>query len=162
MILVTTDEIPGRRVTRVLGLVQGSSVRARHIGQDITAFLKNLRRDPPVHQAARGSARTVPGPHARGSGRSGRQRHHRRSLLVDRYLGGRIRIARLRHGGCDRGMTSRSLHDWLPGRAACYISPHEVWSMEGNAVSRGAFQSRRRRDVRRHPADHVGAGSAPR
>jgi uncharacterized protein YbjQ (UPF0145 family) len=42
MILVTTDEIPGHRVTRVLGLVQGSSVRARHIGQDITAFLKNL------------------------------------------------------------------------------------------------------------------------
>jgi uncharacterized protein YbjQ (UPF0145 family) len=42
MILVTTDEIVGHRVVRVLGLVQGSSVRARHIGQDITAFLKNL------------------------------------------------------------------------------------------------------------------------
>jgi len=42
MILVTTDEMPGHRVTRVLGLVQGSSVRARHIGQDLTAFLKNL------------------------------------------------------------------------------------------------------------------------
>ena len=42
MILVTSDEIPGHRVTRVLGLVQGSSVRARHIGSDITAFLKNL------------------------------------------------------------------------------------------------------------------------
>jgi uncharacterized protein YbjQ (UPF0145 family) len=42
MILVTTDEIAGHRVVRVLGLVQGSSVRARHIGQDITAFLKNL------------------------------------------------------------------------------------------------------------------------
>lgn len=42
MILVTTDEIPGHRVSRVLGLVQGSSVRARHLGKDITAFLKNL------------------------------------------------------------------------------------------------------------------------
>lgn len=42
MILVTTDEVPGHRITRVVGLVQGSSVRARHIGQDITAFLKNL------------------------------------------------------------------------------------------------------------------------
>jgi uncharacterized protein YbjQ (UPF0145 family) len=42
MILVTTDEIPGRRVVRVLGLVQGSSVRARHIGQDLAAFMKNL------------------------------------------------------------------------------------------------------------------------
>jgi uncharacterized protein YbjQ (UPF0145 family) len=42
MILVTTDEIPGHHVSRVLGLVQGSSVRARHIGKDLTAFLKNL------------------------------------------------------------------------------------------------------------------------
>ncbi|HEX6790073.1 MAG TPA: YbjQ family protein [Candidatus Krumholzibacteria bacterium] len=42
MIIVTTDEIPGHRVTRVLGLVQGSSVRARHIGKDLTAFFKNL------------------------------------------------------------------------------------------------------------------------
>ena len=32
MILVTTDEIPGRKIVRVMGLVQGSSVRARHIG----------------------------------------------------------------------------------------------------------------------------------
>ena len=42
MILVTSDEIPGHRVLKVLGLVQGSSVRARHIGQDLTAFMKNL------------------------------------------------------------------------------------------------------------------------
>jgi len=42
MILVTSDEIPGHRVVRVIGLVQGSSVRARHIGQDLTAFLKNI------------------------------------------------------------------------------------------------------------------------
>lgn len=42
MILVTTEGIVGHRVTRVFGLVQGSSVRARHIGSDITAFLKNL------------------------------------------------------------------------------------------------------------------------
>ena len=42
MIVVTTDEMPGYRVTKVLGLVQGSSVRARHLGHDILAFLKNL------------------------------------------------------------------------------------------------------------------------
>jgi uncharacterized protein YbjQ (UPF0145 family) len=42
MILVTTDEIPGHRVTKVVGLVQGSSVRARHLGKDLTAFFKNL------------------------------------------------------------------------------------------------------------------------
>ncbi len=42
MIVVTTDEVPGHRVTRVIGLVQGSSVRARHLGTDILAFFKNL------------------------------------------------------------------------------------------------------------------------
>jgi uncharacterized protein YbjQ (UPF0145 family) len=42
MIVVTTDEVPGHRVTQVLGLVQGSSVRARHLGTDILAFFKNL------------------------------------------------------------------------------------------------------------------------
>lgn len=42
MIVVTTDDVPGYRVTKVFGLVQGSSVRARHLGHDILAFLKNL------------------------------------------------------------------------------------------------------------------------
>ena len=42
MILVTTDDVPGHRVTRVIGLVQGSSVRGRHLGKDLTAFFKNL------------------------------------------------------------------------------------------------------------------------
>lgn len=42
MTVTTTDFIPGRRVVRVLGLVQGSSIRARHVGQDILAALKNL------------------------------------------------------------------------------------------------------------------------
>ncbi len=42
MIVVTTDDVPGHRITQVLGLVQGSSVRARHLGSDILAFFKNL------------------------------------------------------------------------------------------------------------------------
>jgi len=42
MTLTTANEIPGRRVVRVLGLVQGSSVRARHIGRDLTAAFKNI------------------------------------------------------------------------------------------------------------------------
>ena len=42
MIVVTTDEVPGHRITQVFGLVQGSSVRARHLGTDILAFFKNL------------------------------------------------------------------------------------------------------------------------
>ena len=42
MILLTTDEVPGRRVERVIGLVRGNTVRARHLGRDIMAWLKNL------------------------------------------------------------------------------------------------------------------------
>lgn len=42
MTVTTTDYVPGRRVTRILGLVQGSSIRARHVGQDLLAALKNL------------------------------------------------------------------------------------------------------------------------
>jgi len=42
MIVATTDEIAGRRATRTLGLVKGSTVRACHVGEDIVAFMKNL------------------------------------------------------------------------------------------------------------------------
>jgi len=42
MILVTTMEVPGRDFAEVFGLVRGSSVRARHLGKDITAIFKNI------------------------------------------------------------------------------------------------------------------------
>ena len=42
MILVNTEFVPGMRVVRVCGLVQGSTVRAKHIGRDIAASLKNI------------------------------------------------------------------------------------------------------------------------
>lgn len=42
MIVVTTNEIPGKRVVKVIGLAKGNTVRARHVGQDILAFLKNM------------------------------------------------------------------------------------------------------------------------
>ena len=42
MIVVTSDTIPGRRIERTIGLVKGNSVRARHVGRDITAFFKNV------------------------------------------------------------------------------------------------------------------------
>ena len=41
MILVTTDEVPGRRVERVLGMVRGNTIRGRHVGKDILAHLRN-------------------------------------------------------------------------------------------------------------------------
>jgi uncharacterized protein YbjQ (UPF0145 family) len=42
MILATSDKIPGKRIVKVLGLVRGNTVRARHLGKDVLAMLKNL------------------------------------------------------------------------------------------------------------------------
>lgn len=42
MLLVTADEVPGHRVTRVLGLVRGNTVRTRNVGADFLAGLRNL------------------------------------------------------------------------------------------------------------------------
>jgi uncharacterized protein YbjQ (UPF0145 family) len=42
MILVTTETVPGMTVTKVLGLVRGNTIRARHVGQDIKAAFRNL------------------------------------------------------------------------------------------------------------------------
>ncbi|MEW6745099.1 MAG: YbjQ family protein [Planctomycetota bacterium] len=42
MIYSSADGVPGRRIVATLGLVRGSSIRAAHLGQDITAWLKNL------------------------------------------------------------------------------------------------------------------------
>jgi uncharacterized protein YbjQ (UPF0145 family) len=42
MIVVTTEAVPGREVVEALGLVRGSTVRAKHVGADIVAALRNL------------------------------------------------------------------------------------------------------------------------
>lgn len=42
MIVVTTETVPGKRVVNTLGLVRGNTVRARHIGKDILATLRNI------------------------------------------------------------------------------------------------------------------------
>ncbi len=42
MIVATADSIPEKRIVRTLGVVRGNSVRARHIGRDILALLKNI------------------------------------------------------------------------------------------------------------------------
>lgn len=42
MIVVTSSSIAGRRVVRTLGLVRGNTIRARHIGKDIMAGLRNI------------------------------------------------------------------------------------------------------------------------
>ena len=42
MILVTTDSIQGKKIIKMLGLVRGNTIRARHIGRDIMAVFKNI------------------------------------------------------------------------------------------------------------------------
>lgn len=42
MIVVTTPDVSGFRIAETLGMVRGSSVRARHLGSDIAAHLRNI------------------------------------------------------------------------------------------------------------------------
>ncbi len=42
MIVVTCEFVSGQEVTEVLGLVKGSTTRARHVGRDLTAFFRNV------------------------------------------------------------------------------------------------------------------------
>lgn len=42
MIVTTTENIPGQEVSEILGIARGSTVRARNVGRDIFAGLKNL------------------------------------------------------------------------------------------------------------------------
>ena len=42
MIVVTVEQIKGRRITETMGLVRGSTIRARHVGHDIMAALRSI------------------------------------------------------------------------------------------------------------------------
>ena len=42
MLIATTETITGHDITQTLGLVRGNTIRARHVGRDITAALRNL------------------------------------------------------------------------------------------------------------------------
>ena len=42
MIMVSASQIEGKKITKTMGLVKGSSIRARHIGRDITAGLRSV------------------------------------------------------------------------------------------------------------------------
>ena len=42
MLLSNLEVVPGKRVVKHLGLVQGSTVRAKHVGKDLFASLKNI------------------------------------------------------------------------------------------------------------------------
>ena len=42
ILVTTTENVPGKKVVKILGVVRGSTVRSRNIGRDIGAGFKNL------------------------------------------------------------------------------------------------------------------------
>ncbi len=42
MMVTTTHDIAGKRIVRTIGLVRGNTIRARHVGRDFMASLKNM------------------------------------------------------------------------------------------------------------------------
>ncbi len=42
MILTSTESVPGREISQILGLVRGNTVRSRHLGRDISAAFRNM------------------------------------------------------------------------------------------------------------------------
>jgi len=42
MIITTTFDVPGKKIGKILGLVKGNTIRARHVGRDIMASLKTI------------------------------------------------------------------------------------------------------------------------
>ncbi|MFB0932942.1 MAG: heavy metal-binding domain-containing protein, partial [Pseudomonadales bacterium] len=42
MIVSNIEIIPGKRITKHLGMVHGNTVRTKHLGRDIMAVLKNI------------------------------------------------------------------------------------------------------------------------
>jgi len=42
LITTTTSEVPGKKVIKIIGIVEGNTVRVRNIGRDIGAGLKSI------------------------------------------------------------------------------------------------------------------------
>ncbi len=42
MIVVTSETIAGKKIVKTCGLVRGNTIRARHVGRDIMAALRNI------------------------------------------------------------------------------------------------------------------------
>ncbi|NOY89227.1 MAG: YbjQ family protein [FCB group bacterium] len=42
MIITTSENIVGKKIVKTIGLVKGNTIRARHIGRDIEAALRNI------------------------------------------------------------------------------------------------------------------------
>lgn len=40
--MITTDFVAGKKIIKTIGLVRGNTIRARHLGRDILAALRNI------------------------------------------------------------------------------------------------------------------------
>ena len=42
MIITTSDQVEGKKITKTIGMVKGSTIRARHLGRDFMAGLRGV------------------------------------------------------------------------------------------------------------------------
>jgi len=42
MIITTLEHVPGKKIKKHFGLVQGNTIRSKHVGRDLMAGLKNI------------------------------------------------------------------------------------------------------------------------
>ena len=42
MIIATSDQVEGKKIVKTIGMVKGSTIRARHLGRDIMAGLRGM------------------------------------------------------------------------------------------------------------------------
>ena len=42
MIITTSEQVEGKKVKKTIGMVKGSTIRAKHIGKDIMASFRNI------------------------------------------------------------------------------------------------------------------------
>ena len=93
MLVATTEHLPGRKVTEVLGVVFGSCVQTKHVGKDIGAGLRSV-----VGGEARGYTELM-----EESRRTAMQRmiEDAKKLNADAIIGMRYATAQTMHGAAE-------------------------------------------------------------
>ncbi len=98
MIIVTIEHLPGYEITEVLGVVYGSTVRAKHLGSDIAAAFKNL-----AGGELKGYMDLLE--HGSSSRKTRCRRNNRCKVLYIEYYAGSIR--NIRHRNCGESEKER-------------------------------------------------------
>ena len=112
MIVVTSETIAGKRIVKTLGLVRGNTVRARHIGRDIMAGLRNIVGGEIYEYGkliAESREQSLDRMIAEAAKRGANAKRHRRHALHHLDDDGRRRRTTRRGHGCHRRRRSLSL-----------------------------------------------------